>query len=118
MCGKTARAVRWEGTRNGAVTAMAAGDGRPWETEGMNAGPTAKDRYGASSPPYHDHEDRRRPVRFPYEGSYEWKRASVGAWITAATQHAGLRVPANDLAASEERPRLAADDFDLVPHRF
>ena len=38
MCGRTARTVRREGTGNGAVTAMATGDGRPWETTGMSAG--------------------------------------------------------------------------------
>ena len=33
---------------------MATGDGRPWETAGMSAGPAAGDGYRASSLPYLD----------------------------------------------------------------
>jgi len=43
--------VRRERTGNGAVAAMTTGDGRPWETAGMSAGPTAGDGYRASSLP-------------------------------------------------------------------
>ena len=59
MCGRIACTVRREGTGNGAEMVRVTGDGRPWETMGMSAGPKVCNGYRASSLPYHHHGNDR-----------------------------------------------------------